>query len=95
MLARMLRLPAVFIQLNEGPMNRRHAIAAETDPCRPLEDKSLNGDRFEHAFPCSFLCVHRVSAVPWHLPRLHRYGSVLTAQSSFLLYPAGHDRARA
>jgi hypothetical protein len=65
---------AVSLQLNDGPVNRRDANAAETDPSGPLEDKSLNGDRFEHALSGASLCAHRVSAVPWHSLLLHGYG---------------------
>src|ERR1035441_10441170 len=62
------------MQLNEGPLNRRDAMTAETDQSQPLEDLSLNGDYVGGLFPRCSLCALRVSAVPWHTPPLNGYG---------------------
>jgi hypothetical protein len=59
---------AVTMRLNEGPLDRRDAMNAETNPSRPVRDLSLKRDCFEPPLLCSFLCVHRVSAVHWYSP---------------------------
>ena len=64
----------LFPEDSSPPANNLAYCSAETDHSRPLENMSLNGDYFERHLPCSFLCVHRVSAVLWPTLQLHRYG---------------------
>jgi len=42
---------------------------AEEDKVQPPEDLSQQSESFENPFLCSFLCAHRVSAVPLRVPR--------------------------
>src|ERR1035438_2863079 len=47
------------MQSNEGSLNRRDAMNAETDKTRPLEAMSWNGACFEGPVLWSLLRVHR------------------------------------
>ena len=54
-----LRWQAVSVQLNEGTLNHRDAMGAETDKSRPHQDMVLDDDCIQRPAPCSFLSVHR------------------------------------
>jgi hypothetical protein len=65
--------------------------SAESNQPRPVESKPVKSDCFGPPLPCPFLCVHRVAAVPWHSPRLHRNGLVVPVTNP-VTYPEPAQR---
>ncbi len=62
------------MQFERGQLNRRDAMNAERDEEEPIQTGSLKRERFPTDQKLNLLCVHRVSAVSFRLPLLHRDG---------------------
>ncbi len=57
-----------------GRLNRRDAMDAERNEEEPNQIRSLSGQLLPTGPKPNLLCVHRVSAVSFPLPLLHRDG---------------------